>query len=72
MHIYDPVAGGEALVVLEGHTGPVKTLIVFEDPATGDLRLASGSADNSVRVWDLAAGGAALFVLKGHTTAFSR
>ena len=42
-------------------------MTVFEDPATGDLRLASGSDDNSVRVWDLAAGGAALFVLEGHT-----
>ena len=40
---------------------------VFEDPATGGLRLASGSRDG-VRVWDLAAGGAALVVLEGHTS----
>ena len=39
----DPVAGGEALVVLEGHTGRCVALTVFEDPATGGLRLASGS-----------------------------
>ena len=71
MRIYDPVAGGEALVVLEGHTDDVRALTVFEDPATGGLRLASGSA-NSVRVWDLAAGGAALFVLEGHTAEFAR
>ena len=45
----------------------MKALTVFTDPATGDLRLASGSGDRSVRIWDLAAGGAALFVLKGHT-----
>ena len=67
MRIFDPVAGGEALVVLEGHTDSVTALTVFEDPATGGLRLASGSEDGSVRVWDLAAGGAALFVLEGHT-----
>ena len=46
----------------------MRALTVFEDPATGGLRLASGSDDRSVRVWDLAAGGAALFVLKGHTS----
>jgi len=63
VHIYDPVAGGETLVVLKGHTNGVSVLTVFEDPATGDLRLASGSWDGSVRVWDLASGGAALFVL---------
>ena len=42
-------------------------MTVFEDPATGGLRLASGSRDG-VRVWDLAAGGAALVVLEGHTS----
>jgi WD40 repeat protein len=67
VRIFDAVAGGDALVVLEGHTSTVKALTVFEDQATGDLRLASGSDDNSVRIWDLVAGGAALFVLEGHT-----
>ena len=66
VNIY-PAAGGAALVVLEGHTEEVRALTVFEDPTTGGLRLASGSLDNSVRVWDLVAGGTALFVLKGHT-----
>jgi WD40 repeat protein len=74
--IYDPVAGGEALVVLEGHadevraltTNEVRALTVFEDPATGGLRLASGSKYGPVRVWDLGAGGAALVVLEGHTS----
>ena len=42
-------------------------MTVFEDLATGGLRLASGSNDGSVRVWDLAAGGTVLFVLEGHT-----
>ena len=55
------------MVVLEGHTNDVRALTFFEDPATGGLRLASGSDDGSVRVWDLDAGGAALFVLEGHT-----
>ena len=68
MHIYDPVLGGKTLVVLEGHTKSVDALTVFEDPATGALRLASGSNDRSVRIWDLAEGGAALFVLEGHTS----
>ncbi len=36
---------------------------VFKDPATGSLRLASGSKDCSVRIWDLNAGGAALLVI---------
>ena len=112
MRVYDPVAGGEALVVIDvgspggvagglrgpgdgragslvvvregahlstrsraarrwsysrGIRAPCEALTVFEDPATGELRLASGSEDGSVRVWDLAAGGAALFVLEGHT-----
>ena len=68
MRIYDPVAGGEALVVLEGHGRYVRALTVFEAPVTGGLCLASGSSDGPVRVWDLAAGGAALFVLEGHTS----
>ena len=115
MRVFDPVAGGEALVVIDigsdvwagglcgpggravalrprslwlsrwegahlrpgcgrrgagrtrGDTNEVRALTVFEDPATGGLRLASGSKDRSVRVWDLGAGGAALFVLEGHT-----
>ena len=54
------------MVVLEGHTDYVQALTVFKDPATGGLRLASGSEDRSVRVWDLVAGGTALFLLEGH------
>jgi hypothetical protein len=66
VNISDPVAGGEALIVLDvgSEVRSSKTLTVFEDPATGGLRLASGSEDKKVRVWDLAAGGAALLVLK--------
>ena len=49
-------------------TNEVRALTVFEDPATGGLRLASGSKYGPVRVWDLGAGGAALVVLEGHTS----
>ena len=60
----DPVAGGEALLVLDGGG---RSLVVFSDPATGGLRLASGSNDGFRARLGLAAGGAALFVLEGHT-----
>ena len=41
----------------------MKALASFSDPATGALRLASGSEDDkTVRVWDPVAGGAALLV----------
>ena len=66
LRIFDPLAGGKALLVLEAGS-PMYALTVFEDQATGALRLATGSEDGSVRIWDLAAGGAALFVLEGHT-----
>ena len=42
----------------------MRALTVLEDPATGGLRLASGSYD-SLRIWDLAGGGEALVVFKG-------
>ena len=60
VRVFDPVAGGEALVVLEGHTGGVSALTAFTDPATGEPRLVSGSDDTTVRVWNPAAGGAAI------------
>jgi WD40 repeat protein len=59
VRIYNPVAGGEALLVLDAGGS---SLVVFTDSATGNLRLAAGWRD--VGVWDLAAGGAALFVLR--------
>ena len=57
VRVFDPVAGGEALVVLEGHTVR-SALTAFTDPATGEPRLVSGS--RGVRVWNPAAGGAAI------------
>ena len=39
MKIYDPVAGGAALVVIDVD---VVALAVFKDPATGEVRLACG------------------------------
>ena len=60
MRVFDPVAGGEALVVLEGHTDDANALTAFTDPVTGEPRLVSGSNDNTVRVWNPAAGGAVI------------
>ena len=60
MRVFDPVAGGEALVVLEGHARGVMALTAFTDPATGEPRLVSGSPDDTARVWNPAAGGAAI------------
>ena len=63
----DPVAGGEALVVLEGHTDERAGVDCFRRPGDGRTSPRERIGDGSVRVWDLAAGGAALFVLEGHT-----
>ena len=51
VRIYDPVAGGAALVVIDvGST--VDALAVFKDPATGEPRLACGcSCDEKVRIF---------------------
>jgi ankyrin repeat protein len=58
VRVFDPVAGGGALVVLKGHTYEVRALTTFTDPATGEPRLVSCSSD--VRVWNPAASGAAI------------
>ena len=42
VRIFDPVAGGEALLVIDVGSA-VKALVVFTDPATGARRLACGS-----------------------------
>ena len=63
MRVWDLVAGGTALFLLEGHEHHVRALTAFADPATGETRLASGSDDKTVRVWDVAKGGAALRVV---------
>ena len=59
MRIFDPVAGGEAL--LWSTWAMVKALEVFKDPATGEPRLAC--AGEKVFVFDPVAGGAALVVI---------
>ena len=52
------LAGGVGLVVTNE-----RPFAVFTDPATGEMRLASGSADQTVRIWDAGKGGAALRVV---------
>ncbi|KAJ9527505.1 hypothetical protein QJQ45_025765 [Haematococcus lacustris] len=49
------------LTVLTGHTSNVKSV------ATDGMVIASGSADNTVRVWDMAAG-SCTHTLEGHTS----
>ena len=61
MRVFDPVAGGEALVVLDVGD-EVLPLTVFADPATGAPRLACASGEK-VLVFDPVAGGDALLVL---------
>ena len=41
MRVFDPVAGGEALVVI--NVGAAEVLAFFADPETGAVRLACGS-----------------------------
>ena len=55
MRVLDLAAGGAALFVLEGHTGYVTALTAFADPATGEMRLASGG-NGAVQVWDASTG----------------
>ena len=62
MRVFDPVAGGEALLVLDIGSD-VNALAVFKEPATGAPRLACGSDDGKVRVFDAVSGGDALLVL---------
>ena len=61
MRVFDPVAGGEALLVLDAGD-EVSDLEVFKDPATGAPRLACASG-KKVLVFDPVAGGDALLVL---------
>ena len=61
VRVFDPVAGGEALLVLE-MGDEVSALAVFTDPATGAPRLACASG-KKVLVFDPVAGGDALLVL---------
>jgi len=69
VHIFDPVAGGDALVVLEVDS-KVKSLAVFADPATGAPRLVC-SAGKQVRVFDPVAGGEALLVIEENIVALA-
>jgi WD40 repeat protein/tetratricopeptide (TPR) repeat protein len=58
----DRQAGGQQLLDLQGHTGPVTSVCFSPD----GRRLASGSRDKTVKVWD-AQSGQQLLALMGHT-----
>ena len=66
VRVFDPIAGGEALIVIDVGAG-VRALVMFKDQATGALRLASGSRDEKVQIFDPVSGSEALVVLNGHT-----
>jgi len=59
------VATGRIERVLKGHTNVIISL-AFAVPPGGRLLLASGSADNTARIWDVATGECRR-VLEGHT-----
>ena len=52
---------GTALITLRGHEGPVQALVYSPD----GRRIASGSADKTIRLWDPATG-KVVAVLRGH------
>ena len=61
INIWD-VTTGTAIAALRGHEGPVLSLAYSPD----GKRLASGSADKTIRLWELAIGKRQWRVLRGH------
>ena len=68
MRLWDPATGAPAGEPLTGHTAAV-TSVAFGAGPDGQLLLASGSIDETVRVWDPATGAPAGEPLTGHTAA---
>ena len=57
------LGGGAAIEAEpEGHSDPVEAVVTFVDPATGALRVATGSWDQNICVWDAETGGAVLVI----------
>ena len=71
VRVFDPVAGGEALLVIDVGS---EALAVFADPATGAPRLACGTFNRGktyVLVFDPVAGGEALVVIDAGASALA-
>ena len=68
MRVFDPVAGGDALLVLDVDC---IALAAFRDPATGAPRLACGYDDGKVRFFDAISGDDALLVLDVFETVYA-
>ena len=66
--MYNPGAGARVAKLLTGHTSAV-TSVAFGAGPDGRLLLASGSIDQTVRLWDPATGAPAGEPLTGHTAA---
>ena len=63
VRVWNPAAGGAAIEAEpEGHSADVSALVTFVDPATGALRVATGSWDGTIRVWDAETGVALLVI----------
>jgi WD40 repeat protein len=65
LHPLDPAAGSQNTTRLHGHTGPVRSLCLIDQPTYPPL-LASAGNDGTIRLWDLDTAAPHGAVLTGH------